>query len=85
MAPDHKKNDSSDTGQAGAATPAPGQAHEGRRGTVPDGGSTAGTAGLPGSSALPRKAAEDEPRGWGDREDDDHDAWLKEQKPPHWG
>jgi hypothetical protein len=34
---------------------------------------------------LPKTASEDDPRAWGDREDDDHDAWLKEQKPPHWG
>jgi hypothetical protein len=33
---------------------------------------------------LPTKASEDDPRRWGDV-DDDHDAWLKEQKPPHWG
>jgi hypothetical protein len=33
---------------------------------------------------LPTKAAEDDPRRWGDA-DEDHDAWLKEQKPPHWG
>jgi hypothetical protein len=39
----------------------------------------ASTAGI-----LPTKAAEDDPRRWGDAEDD-HDAWLKEQKPPHWG
>jgi len=42
-------------------------------------GEQAGTAGI-----LPAKAAEDDPRRWGDA-DDDHDAWLKEQKPPHWG
>jgi hypothetical protein len=35
-------------------------------------------------SILPTKASEDDPRRWGDA-DDDHDAWLKEQKPPHWG
>lgn len=35
-------------------------------------------------AVLPTKAAEDDARSWGDR-DDDHDAWLKEQKPPHWG
>ena len=35
-------------------------------------------------AVLPSKAAEDDARSWGDREDD-HDAWLKEQKPPHWG
>ena len=34
---------------------------------------------------LPNKASEDDPRRWGDGPDDDHDAWLKEQKPPHWG
>ncbi len=39
-----------------------------------------GTAGI-----LPNKAAEDDPRNWGDGTDDDHDAWLKENKPPHWG
>jgi hypothetical protein len=39
----------------------------------------AGTEGI-----LPMKASEDDPRRWGDA-DDDHDAWLKEQKPPHWG
>jgi hypothetical protein len=37
-------------------------------------------------SAVPNKASEDDPRAWGDSEsDNDHDAWLKEQKPPHWG
>lgn len=35
-------------------------------------------------AVLPTKAAEDDARSWGDREED-HDAWLKEQKPPHWG
>lgn len=35
---------------------------------------------------VPNKASEDDPRAWGDAEsDNDHDAWLKEQKPPHWG
>ena len=35
---------------------------------------------------LPNKAAEDDPRRWGDQPDNyDHDAWLQEQKPPHWG
>lgn len=33
---------------------------------------------------LPNKAAEDDAQRWGDR-GEDHDAWLKEQKPPHWG
>ncbi|EMY35456.1 hypothetical protein D477_004047 [Arthrobacter crystallopoietes BAB-32] len=34
--------------------------------------------------AIPTKAAEDEPRSWGEQ-DADRDAWLKEQRPPHWG
>ena len=35
---------------------------------------------------VPNKAAEDDPRTWGDSESgNDNDAWLKEQKPPHWG
>lgn len=48
-----------------------------RRGVEP----AAGPAGV-----LPNKAAEDDPRRWGDQPDSyDHDAWLQEQKPPHWG
>jgi hypothetical protein len=34
---------------------------------------------------LPKKASEDDPRRWGDEPGYDHDAWLKEQRPPHWG
>lgn len=34
---------------------------------------------------LPKVASEDEPRSWGDESGYDHDAWLKEQRPPHWG
>ncbi|WP_445153753.1 hypothetical protein ACTWLI_10180 [Arthrobacter sp. Hor0625] len=35
---------------------------------------------------LPTKAAEDDPRRWGDQPGSyDHDAWLREQRPPHWG
>jgi cell division protein FtsN len=42
---------------------------------------TAGSGGV-----LPNKAAEDDPRRWGDQAGSyDHDAWLQEQKPPHWG
>lgn len=37
-------------------------------------------------AVLPNKAAEDDPRRWGDQPGNyDHDAWLQEQKPPHWG
>ena len=42
-------------------------------------------AGVP-AGVLPNKAAEDDPKRWGDHGSDyDHDAWLQEQKPPHWG
>ena len=42
-------------------------------------------AGVP-SGVLPNKASEDDPKRWGDHAADfDHDAWLQEQKPPHWG
>ncbi|WP_426996504.1 AAA family ATPase [Pseudarthrobacter sp. N5] len=38
------------------------------------------------TGVVPTKAAEDDPRRWGDHAaDGDHDSWLKEQKPPHWG
>ncbi|MFC9350844.1 hypothetical protein [Arthrobacter sp. NPDC057013] len=38
------------------------------------------------AGVVPTRAAEDDPRSWGDAESgNDHDAWLKEQKPPHWG
>ncbi|MCW1250096.1 DUF4011 domain-containing protein [Acaricomes phytoseiuli] len=46
------------------------------------------TTGVPGDAepVIPRRAGEDEPRGWGDQEgrEDSHDAWLREQRPPHW-
>ncbi|MDQ0211891.1 hypothetical protein [Arthrobacter bambusae] len=38
-----------------------------------------------GEGILPKKASEDDPRRWGDESSYDHDAWLKEQRPPHWG
>lgn len=38
-----------------------------------------------GEGILPKKASEDDPRQWGDEPGYDHDAWLKEQRPPHWG
>jgi hypothetical protein len=37
------------------------------------------------TGVVPKRAAEDDPRAWGDAESgNDHDAWLREQKPPHW-
>jgi hypothetical protein len=48
-------------------------------------GRTAAGTGVP-AGVLPNKAAEDDPKRWGDHStDDEHDAWLQEQKPPHWG
>ncbi|MCG2621736.1 DUF4011 domain-containing protein [Arthrobacter sp. I2-34] len=35
-------------------------------------------------SAIPSVAAEDDPQSWGDSREN-RDAWLKEQRPPHWG
>lgn len=35
------------------------------------------------ATALPTKAAEDDPRAWGDAEEN-KDEWLREQRPPHW-
>jgi hypothetical protein len=50
------------------------------------GGESKGPGGTgSGDTILPNKAAEDDPRRWGDESGYDHDAWLKEQKPPHWG
>ncbi|RAM36107.1 hypothetical protein [Arthrobacter globiformis] len=44
------------------------------------------TGAQPRTGVVPKRAAEDDPRTWGDAESgNDHDAWLKEQKPPHWG
>jgi len=43
----------------------------------PDSGSDA-------EPVIPTTAGEDDPRSWGDTPDD-HDAWLREQRPPHWG
>ena len=45
--------------------------------------STARTAAA--EPVLPQRAAEDDPRAWGDAESANHDEWLREQKPPHWG
>jgi hypothetical protein len=66
-------------GQAGTeGEDRPDPAGEGQ-GPAPEAPQT-GTAAI-----LPNKAAEDDPRNWGDGTEDDHDAWLKENKPPHWG
>jgi hypothetical protein len=67
----------------------PGQADaegEDQADTTANGQTPEPDAAQPGTPGiLPNKAAEDDPRNWGDGADDDHDAWLKENKPPHWG
>lgn len=30
------------------------------------------------------QSADDTDRGWGERPDEGHDDWLREQRPPHW-
>ena len=77
MARENEKDNAPDAGQP--ADTAGGQDQDGQA------GADSGTSALPAEPAVPNKAAEDDPRAWGDREDDDHDAWLKEQRPPHWG
>ena len=33
----------------------------------------------------PEQTSDDTDRGWGERPDEDsHDRWLQEQRPPHW-
>lgn len=33
----------------------------------------------------PEQTRDDTDHGWGERpEEDDHDRWLREQRPPHW-
>ncbi|WP_370894548.1 hypothetical protein [Janibacter sp. GXQ6167] len=35
--------------------------------------------------ATPEQTSDDTDRGWGERPDEDaHEQWLKEQRPPHW-
>lgn len=43
----------------------------------------AGTGGRAPEPDLLIKAAEDDPRVWGDNPDN-RDSWLLEQRPPHW-
>ncbi|AJT43008.1 ATPase AAA [Psychromicrobium lacuslunae] len=48
-------------------------------------GRASGAKPVAGAPLIPQRAAEDDPRSWGDRDGSDHDEWLREQKPPHWG
>ena len=39
----------------------------------------------PKPKAKPEQTRDDTDRGWGERPDEDaHDRWLREQRPPHW-
>jgi hypothetical protein len=67
-----------------AGTPEPEAAVDGDTDSRPKTGEAAGPR-VSKESILPNKAAEDDPRRWGDHSGYDHDAWLQEQKPPHWG
>ena len=82
MTAEHGNNNPSDTGSSGESTP---ETALGDREALTDKPAVGDSGVLRDGAALPNKAAEDEPRAWGEREDDDHDAWLKEQRPPHWG
>lgn len=76
--PDAGGQDSQQPGQASKHKPAGGS--NGTNGNQP-----AGTPpGRTGAGILPRTAAEDDPRAWGDTPEDTS-AWLREQRPPHWG
>ena len=34
----------------------------------------------------PEQTSDDTDQGWGERPDEDeHERWLREQRPPHWG
>lgn len=63
---------------------ADGAAQDGSTKGNADGGSARGRGRRAAEPVLPRTAAEDDPRAWGDS-DADHDGWLREQRPPHWG
>ncbi len=37
------------------------------------------------TTAQPEQSLDDTDAGWGERPDEDgHDRWLREQRPPHW-
>ena len=67
------------SGQA-AAKPDAADADGGTNGNPPAGQ----PSGRTGAGILPQTAAEDDPRAWGDAPEDSS-AWLREQRPPHWG
>lgn len=61
----------------------------GRDGGEPDDG-RAPDAPTPSADARPEQSKDDTDAGWGEVEDpdaarDDHERWLRDQRPPHWG
>jgi hypothetical protein len=79
----HREADNSAPGNSAPGRTAPDRTAPER--VAPDRTPQTAGAGVP-SGVLPNKASEDDPKRWGDQGSDyDHDAWLQEQKPPHWG
>lgn len=79
----HREADNSAPGRTAPGRTAPDRTAPER--VAPDRTPQTAGAGVP-SGVLPNKASEDDPKRWGDQGSDyDHDAWLQEQKPPHWG
>ncbi len=78
-----------DNGPREEAADGTGQPREEAAGRSAQRGDAAGKQAVRGPASgglLPNKAAEDDPRRWGDEAGSyDHDAWLREQRPPHWG
>ncbi|MFZ3415500.1 hypothetical protein [Arthrobacter sp. 3Tela_A] len=71
------------SGQA-AAKPDAADADSRTNGNPPVGRPSGQPTGRTGAGILPQTAAEDDPRAWGDAPEDSS-AWLREQRPPHWG
>lgn len=58
-------------------------AGNGRRGRRPRRATRRGTG--RGVRQEPGQTSDDTDTGWGERPDEDaHDRWLREQRPPHW-
>lgn len=77
---------------AGRPQPAPATAHATKPATASQESATDATVPAPAKSlarskqpdtVLEQRAAEDDPRRWGDTEND-LGEWMKSQRPPHW-
>lgn len=52
---------------------------------TPQEGTTEAPRVAPRRRSTPEQTSDDTDRGWGERPDEDeHDRWLREQRPPHW-